>query len=78
MSTAQIQEKLKLVIKNGDTRLLKMLYALAKEYNAENYILPGKPMSARELKLRAKAAKGRIKSGQFTSQEDLEKEMNEW
>jgi hypothetical protein len=78
MSTTQIQQELKLVIKQGDSRLLKMLYAVAKEYENENYTLPGKAMSSSELKQRIKAAKGRIKSGQFTSQSDLEREINEW
>lgn len=78
MSTSQIQEKLKEVIKSGDSRLLKMLYAVAKEYSGENYTLPGKPMTEKILKTRIQAAKQRITSGQFTSQQDLEKEMKVW
>ncbi len=51
---------------------------LQQEYSTEDYTQPGKPMSSSELKSRVKTAKSRIKSGKFTSQADLEKEMNEW
>ncbi len=78
MSTSQIQEKLLAVVEHGDSRLLKMLYAVAKEYTDENIILPGNPMTEKELKLRVRSAKARIHSGHFTTQEGLEKEMKEW
>lgn len=78
MSTSVIQKKLQNVIENGDTRLLKMLYAVAKEYNEENLTLPGKAMSIKTLKTRVNAAKRRIQSGQFTTQANLDKEMKSW
>jgi hypothetical protein len=77
MSTAQIQQKLQTVIRQGDTRLLKMLYAIAKEYNDEDLTKPGKPMTVRGLRERISASK-RIKAGNFTTQETLEKEVNKW
>lgn len=55
-----------------------MLYAVVKEYTKEDSTLPGEPMSNETLKNRIRAAKSRIRSGQFTTQEDLEKEMKEW
>lgn len=78
MSTALIQKKLQAVIDTGDSRLLKMLYAVAKEYNDENLTLPGKPMSAKTLNTRINAAKSRINSGQFTTQAELDKELKLW
>lgn len=78
MSAIQIQEKLKSYIKTGDLRLLKLLYAVAKEYTDESLIMPGKPMTSKELRTRVKASKERVKRGEFTTQEDLEKEMTEW
>ncbi|MBX2894935.1 MAG: hypothetical protein KF763_05815 [Cyclobacteriaceae bacterium] len=78
MSTNQIQKKLQDVIETGDTRLLKMLYAVAKEYNDENFALPGKAMSVKTLKTRVNSAKRRIQSGQFTTQAELDKEMKSW
>lgn len=78
MSTSQIQEKLRAVVDNGDSRLLKMLYAVAKEYTEDNFILPGNPMTEKTLRSRVLLAKERIKSGRFTTQEELENEMKEW
>lgn len=78
MSTIHIQEKLHAVVNNGDSRLLKMLYAVAKEYTEENFTLPGKPMTEKVLKARIHSARERIKSGRYTTQADLEKEMKEW
>ena len=78
MSTTQIQEKLHAVVDDGDSRLLKMLYAVAKEYTEENYAVPGKPMTVKELKSRIRSARERIKSGRFTTQANLEKEMKAW
>ncbi len=78
MGAVQIREELYHFIEEADTRLLKMLYAVAKEYNQEDYTLPGEPMSQATLKKRIRAARSRIENGQFTTQEDLEKEMEEW
>ncbi|MDZ7649229.1 MAG: hypothetical protein U5K54_19800 [Cytophagales bacterium] len=57
MSTNQIQKKLQEVIEHGDTRLLKMLYAVAKEYSDENFVVPGKAMTTRGLQNRIQSAK---------------------
>lgn len=78
MGTVQIKDELHHYIEAADSRLLKMLYDVAKEYNSEDYTLPGDPMSKETLKMRIQAAKSRIKNGKFTTQEDLEKEMKEW
>ncbi len=78
METKNIQAKLQEVIKNGDTRLLKILYSVAKGYADENYTLPGKPLTERILKNRIQAAKKRVSSGQFISHEEIEKEMKAW
>jgi len=78
MSTITIKKRLHDVVDNADSLLLKMLYAVAKEYAAENYTLPGKPMTEKTLKLRIHSASERIKSGRFTTQADLEKEMKGW
>ena len=78
MGAVQIREELYHCIEEADARLLKMLYAVAKEYTREDYTLPGESMSKETLKKRIRAAKSRIEAGQFTTQEDLEKEMKEW
>jgi hypothetical protein len=78
METKNIQEKLHEVINSGDSRLLKILYSVAKGYADDNYTLAGKPMTERILKNRSQAAKKRISSGQFVSHEEIEKEMKVW
>lgn len=78
MSATQIREELKEYIKVGDARLLKMLHSVAKEYHSEDFTTPGKPMSVNTLKRRVHEAKVRILSGEFTTQEELEKEMKKW
>ena len=78
MKAVQLREDLHHVVDESDTRLLKMLYAIAKEYRSEDFTLPGKPIHAKLLKERVSAAKARIKSGRFTTQSDLEKEMEQW
>lgn len=78
MGAAQIREELQVYIKQGDTRLLKILYAIAKGYTEEDYTLPGEPMSVETLKGRIRSAKTRIKAGRSTTQEDLEKEVEQW
>ena len=78
MGAVQIKEELYHYIEEADTRLLKMLYAVAKEYTQDDYSFPGEPMSKVTLKSRVHAAKSRIKAGQFTTQEDLGKEMKKW
>ncbi|MBL4754689.1 MAG: addiction module protein [Flavobacteriales bacterium] len=39
MSTAQIREKLHQLINNADERFIKMVYALAKEYQKDDFEL---------------------------------------
>jgi hypothetical protein len=78
MGATQIREELYRYINKGDSRLLKILYTVAKEYTKEDYTLPGEPMSSNILRSRIRAAKARIKSGQYTTQEDLEREIELW
>lgn len=78
MITNQIREELHQFIDRGDSRLLKILYTIAKEYIQEDYTSLGVPMTEETLKERVRAAKNRIKAGQYTSQEELENEIKKW
>lgn len=42
------------------------------------YTANGKPITKIELKNRVKAASKRVKSGDFISQEEIEKEVENW
>jgi len=52
--------------------------AMAKAYFEQEYILPGEPMSHEELIERIRQAKANVAVGKYTTQEDLEKEMEQW
>jgi hypothetical protein len=78
MSTAELKEELHHYIDRGDKKLLHMMQALAKAYFEEDYTSPGNPMSLEDYKDRIRQAKANIAAGNFTTQEDLEKEMEQW
>ena len=78
MGTIQIKEELQHYIDHGDNKLLHMMQAMAKAYYEEDYTLQGEPMSIKTYKERIKNAKSRIDSGHYTTQEDLEKQIEEW
>jgi hypothetical protein len=79
MNTSQIKKELHQLIENGDERFLRLVHAVATNYNCnEDYTLPGSPMSVNEYKSRIRKAKERVKAGYFTTQENLEKEMEKW
>ncbi len=76
MGTTQLREELHKYIDKADDRILRLVKGMFQA--DEDYTVPGEPMSEDTLKERVRAAKSRISSGQFTSQEDLEREMEEW
>jgi len=78
MGTAQLKEELHQYVERGDKRLLHMMQAIAKAYFEEDYTLPGDPMSVEEYKERIREAKSNVAAGHFTTQEDIEKEMEQW
>ncbi|MEO9872336.1 hypothetical protein [Ekhidna sp.] len=77
MGTAKLREELHKYIDQADDRILRLVRGMF-QADLDDYTLPGEPMSEPTLRQRVKAAKSRINSGQFTSQEDLEQEMKEW
>lgn len=63
-----------------DVKILQQIASLKETQSNEgqNYVVPGDPMTKDELVIRIQAAQNRIQNGQFTTMEDLEKEMEEW
>ncbi len=79
MNTAQIKQELHKYIDNGDDRFLRLIHAVATNYSGdEDYTVPGPPMNIDTYRKRIQNAKERVKAGYFTTQEDLEKEMEQW
>lgn len=77
MGTIQLREELHKYIDQADDRILRLVKGMF-QADTDDYTLPDEQISEETLKIRVNAAKSRINSGQFTSQEDLESEMKEW
>jgi hypothetical protein len=81
MTTVALRNELLQYINQADERFLKMVYAMRKEYEREAVIghtSKGEPITKDTLKERVKAASARVKSGDFISQEEIEKEVENW
>ncbi len=81
MRVPELREELHNIINHADERFLKMIYALSKEYKKPDivgYDTNGKPITEKELKERVKSASKRVKTGDFISEEEIEKEIENW
>ncbi|MCA1760290.1 MAG: hypothetical protein LC658_11025 [Bacteroidales bacterium] len=79
MDTLKIKKELHQYIDNGDERFLKLVHAIATNYNSsEDFTLPGSPFEIETYRKRIRDARDRVENGYFTSHEDLEKEMEQW
>lgn len=76
MRSSELREEVLKYIDQADERVLRLVKGMLQA--DLDYTLPGEPMTKTQLENRVKAAKSRLESGQFTSQEDLEREMEEW
>lgn len=75
MGAAQIKEELYQFIESGDPKLIKMLYAVAKEYSNEKV---EKPIIQVEMESRAKESMEAIKKGETLTIEGFKKENRQW
>ena len=81
MTAKALRDEVQLYISHADERFLKMVYAMSKEYDDSivvGYTAKGGVITKSELKDRVKVASKRVKSGDFISHEDLEKETEKW
>jgi len=81
MTATALRKELRQYINHADERFLKLVYAMSKEYEntlVVGYTAKGEPITKIELKQRVKAASKRVKSGDFISHEELEKEVENW
>ncbi len=81
MGVQKLRQDLHEYINQADERFLKMVYAMSKEYkktDVAGYDTGGSPITKENLVKRAKSASQRVKSGEFVTQEDLEKEIENW
>ena len=81
MSTAELRKVLHNYIDYADETFLKMVHAMSKEYeNPEiaGYYVDGTPITTKDLKKRVKAASSRVKAGDYFTQEEVEKDIENW
>ena len=77
MGTIELREELHKYIDKADEAFLKMVYAI-KQSVVAGYTPDGKPISQKDLRNRVLAASKRVKDGDFISQEEIEKEVENW
>ena len=81
MHTQELREEVKKYIEQADEVFLKMVHAMSSEYKKTDmvgYNVDGTPISKKELVSRAKEASARVKSGDYLTQEEIEKEKKNW
>ncbi len=81
MGVQKLREELHDYINHADERFLKMVYAMSKEYIEPvivGYNVDGSPITKETLIKKAKAASKRVKSGDFITQEEIDREVENW
>lgn len=81
MGALELRDNLLQYINQADERLLKVVKAVMESYWEDEvvaYTIDGKPLTKSAYKNELKDAVAEIKRGEFTTQEDLEKESENW
>jgi hypothetical protein len=81
MGVVELKKELHNYIDHADEQFLKMVYAMSREYKAPTvigYKIDGTPITRKELAQRVTSASKRVKSGDFITQDEVEKEIENW
>jgi predicted ribonuclease YlaK len=81
MGAEELKKELHSYIDQADEAFLKMVYAMSREYkklDIVGYNTDGSPITQKDLRKRVKAASKRVKAGHYTTQEEVEKEIENW
>ena len=81
MGIPELRNELHDFINHADERFLKMVYAMSKEYENSEFIgynVDGTAITVKDLSNRVREASKRVKDGDYLTQEEIEKEINEW
>ncbi len=81
METAELRKKVRSYIDKTDERFLRMVDAMRKEYEESDivgYEVDGTPITQENLVKEAREASAQVKAGNYITQEDLEKEVENW
>lgn len=77
MSISEIRIVLQTLIDSDDEKLLRMFYAMAREYKSHSE-LPYPSLSEEEFVQELKEAEGEIERGEYDDIEDFEKRADKW
>ena len=81
MGALELRDSVLKYINTADERLLKVVKAVIESYQENDivaYSIDGVPLNRIGYKAELLEAKAEIKRGEYTTQEDLEKESNDW
>lgn len=81
MGALELRDNLLQYINQADERLLKVVKAVMESYWEEEIVahtIDGKPLTKKEYREELNEALAEIKKGEFTTQEDIEKESESW
>ncbi|MCK4920095.1 MAG: hypothetical protein KAS71_03555 [Bacteroidales bacterium] len=81
MDARELRKELHNYIDHADETFLKMMHAISRKYKKSEIIgfnVDGSPITQKDLKNRVKAASKRVKAGLYTTQEEVEKEIENW
>jgi hypothetical protein len=81
MGALELRDSVLEYINTADERLLKVVKAVIESYQENDvvaYTVDGNPLTRIDYKDELQQAKAEIKRGEYTTQEDLEKESNNW
>ena len=81
MRATELRKELHCNIDHADETFLKMMHAMSKEYKKSEIVgfnVDGSPITQKDLKNRVKAASKQVKAGLYTTQEEVEKETENW
>ena len=81
MGALELRESVLGYINTADEHLLKVVKAVIESYQENDivaYTIDGKPLTRLAYKEELQEAKAEITKGKYITQEDLEKEANNW
>ena len=81
MGAAELRQELHDYIEQADMDFLRRVHAMSKEYEKPEiagFTPDGTPIYSNELVKRVKAASKRVKAGDFATQEEVDKEVENW
>jgi len=81
MSDMKLRKAVRKYIDQADHGFLELVHEMSMTYEKTKIIgfdVEGKPINQKELVHRVKAASNRVKSGNFISGEEVEKEIENW